>query len=115
MNFDEYQTKAVSTDLGQQHADRSPMSPAFLAIVLGLSGETGEFTDKMKKIYRDHNGQIPKEKHAELVKELGDVLWYVAVMAQYLNVPLSELAEKNIDKLADRKDRGKLSGSGDNR
>ena len=50
-----------------------------------------------------------------LVRELGDVLWYVANIASEINRNLSEIAEVNLQKLEDRKNRGKLQGSGDNR
>lgn len=115
MTFDEYQQRALSTDLGKDNADKSPMSPAFLSAILGLAGESGEFTDKFKKVIRDDKGIISDERQAELKKELGDVLWYVAVVADYLGIPLSELATANIEKLADRAKRQMLAGSGDNR
>ena len=51
----------------------------------------------------------------EIVKELGDILWYIAQVASYLDVPLSDIATKNIDKLQNRLERNKLRGSGDNR
>ena len=50
-----------------------------------------------------------------VVKELGDVLWYVATIARYLDTPLSVVAEKNVEKAVSRKQRGKLHGEGDNR
>lgn len=115
MNMNDYQKHALATDLGQQADDKSPMSPAFLSTLLGLSGEAGEFTDKMKKVYRDDGGVIPDSKKEMLSKELGDVLWYVAVMADYMGVTLEDLAKQNVSKLADRKDRSVLDGSGDDR
>ena len=48
-------------------------------------------------------------------KEVGDVLWYLAVFAHHLGVPLEEVAQQNLDKLQSRKARGVLGGSGDNR
>ncbi|MCA9430302.1 MAG: nucleotide pyrophosphohydrolase, partial [Candidatus Omnitrophica bacterium] len=50
-----------------------------------------------------------------IIKELGDVLWYVANLAKAYDLPLSEVAESNIDKLQSRADRGKIQGEGDNR
>ena len=86
-----------------------------LYVTLGLVGESGEIAEKMKKIIRDNGGRVTKQEVEDLVKELGDVLWYVAQMASELGVSLEKVAEVNIEKLTDRRDRGKLGGSGDNR
>ncbi|MBQ6486633.1 nucleoside triphosphate pyrophosphohydrolase family protein [Candidatus Saccharibacteria bacterium] len=83
--------------------------------VLGLPGEAGEAADKFKKIIRDKGGVISLSDREEIVKELGDVLWYVTMIAEYLEIPLSEVAQKNIDKLEDRYKRNKIHGAGDNR
>jgi NTP pyrophosphatase (non-canonical NTP hydrolase) len=111
MTFDEYQKLAQRTDAFDR--PDSLLAPAFLEKVLGLVGESGEFADKIKKLIRDHDGQIVDKE--ELVKELGDVLWYLAMIARYLDVDLDEVAEKNIAKLADRAQRSQIHGHGDNR
>lgn len=110
MNFNEYQKQALTTVLstGDDFKD-------LLHWVLGLNGEAGEVAEKLKKIIRDKNGEITDEDKQELAKELGDVLWYIAVFAHDLGVPLSEIAQINLDKLASRQQRSKLTGSGDNR
>lgn len=95
-------------------------------------GEAGEFAENVGKALRDdglatfggttpeediviyHTSLDPKRKSA-LIKELGDRLWYVAQAATELGVPLSEVAEQNLNKLADRQARGVLKGSGDER
>ncbi len=120
MNFDDYQKKAETTDLGADNmgevmARRTLNVPEFLDKVLGLVGESGEFADKVKKIMRDKRGNFTDEERIELLKELGDTLWYVAEVSLYLDMPMSELAKMNLDKLASRKARGKLVGAGDNR
>lgn len=115
MNFSEYQEKAKQTDLDQPGATDQVMYPGFMDKILGLSGEAGEFTDKVKKIVRDKEGKISPEDREELIKELGDVLWYVALVSEYMGVSLEDVAEKNIEKLASRQRRGTLTGSGDNR
>lgn len=120
MKFDAYQAKAKTTDLGignmgEVMAKKSLNVPEFLDKVLGLVGESGEFADKTKKIMRDKLGRFSEEERIELLKELGDVLWYVAEVSLYLDMPLSELAKMNLDKLASRKKRGKIEGAGDNR
>lgn len=113
MEFDEYQKKAAKCDF----AEASPelMTPGFLEKILGLPGEAGEVTDKFKKIIRDKGGEISAEDKAAIVKELGDVLWYLAGIARYLGVPLSEVAKINVEKLEDRLARNVLHGEGDER
>lgn len=114
MDFNDYQKKAMLTDVFDE-GSKVPESMAFFSQLLGLVGETGEIAEKFKKIYRDQHGQIKPEQVEDMKKELGDVLWYLAVLAEYLGIPLSEIAEKNIAKLQDRQNRGVVGGSGDNR
>ena len=91
---------------------------------LGLTGEAGEVAEKVKKLYRDDEfnfmrdglvDELTPEQAKALALELGDVLFYVAACANDIGYSLEEIAELNIDKLASRKNRGKLTGSGDNR
>ena len=77
---------------------------------LGLVGEAGEVAEKIKKYYRDG---VSNEE--DIIKELGDVLFYVAALSNFFNSDLSEVALKNLEKLKDRKARGKIKGSGDDR
>ena len=77
---------------------------------LGLVGEAGEVAEKIKKVVRD------KEfSKTEVEKELGDVLFYVTALANYIGSNLQTVANVNLKKLHDRRDRNKLHGSGDNR
>lgn len=120
MNFDEYQKQASTTDLGFENMGevmrmKSYNVPEFLDKVLGLVGESGEFADKIKKIMRDKRGAFTDEERKAALMELGDVLWYVAEISLYLDMPMSELAKMNLEKLASRKKRGTLVGAGDNR
>ncbi len=114
MNFDDYQKQAISTDLSRGKG-RDVLSIAFMDKVLGLLGESGEIAEKFKKILRDQAGKLTEKNRQELTKELGDIMWYIALLGHYLDVPLDDIATKNIAKLKDRQQRGKLSGSGDNR
>jgi NTP pyrophosphatase (non-canonical NTP hydrolase) len=107
MTFDDYQKQALATaiDEGSELEQR----------VLGLVGESGEIADKIKKWYRDQNGDLTKLDREDLAAELGDVLWYVAAFADFLGYKLGDIAESNARKLASRQQRGKLTGSGDTR
>lgn len=113
MDLNKYQKRAGEFDLFEAAIDLK--SPGFLEKVLGLAGEAGETADKVKKIIRDKGGYASEEDREAIIKELGDVLWYVANVARYLNVSLSEVAEGNIEKLSSRKKRNKLHGEGDER
>lgn len=77
---------------------------------LGLCGESGEVAEKIKKFLRDG---VMNDK--EVAKELGDVLWYIANLAEDLGYDLAEIADINLEKLADRSNRNVIKGSGDNR
>jgi NTP pyrophosphatase (non-canonical NTP hydrolase) len=82
---------------------------------LGLVGEAGEVADKLKKVIRDHGGVLTDPVRDAVAKELGDVLWYLSVLAYELDYDLNTIAQDNLDKLASRQERGVISGSGDNR
>lgn len=109
MTLDEYQKSALKT------ASRKGEDIEMAHRVLGLVGEAGEIAEKTKKIYRDKKGMVDEAYVADLKKELGDVLWYVATLADYFDLSLEDIGQVNIDKLASRQKRGKLGGSGDNR
>jgi len=109
MDFNKYQDLAIKTaiypNIGNNYAYP----------VLGLCSEAGEVADKIKKVIRDNNGVIDENTREGIKKELGDVLWYAAIVAKELKLDLEEIAVLNIEKLFSRMERGKLSGSGDNR
>jgi NTP pyrophosphatase (non-canonical NTP hydrolase) len=113
LNFDEYQDKAMSTAL-YQDVGTNLVYPA-----MGLAGETGEYVDKVKKNWRNKGSmsaeKLTPEERKEFIKELGDVLWYVAASARELGEDLSEVAVQNIAKLSDRMNRGVIKSEGDNR
>ena len=87
----------------------------FMYPALGLSGEVGEVNENIKKIIRDDGGYVTKERQDQLVKELGDVMWYISELCTALNIPLDYVCRTNLEKLKDRQNRGVLQGSGDNR
>jgi len=109
LSLSEYQNQAMRTAIYPQLGE-VPIYP-----VLGLVGEAGEVAEKVKKIIRDKDGVVGKWDRDNIALELGDVLWYLAAIAKELGYTLEDIAQMNLDKLNDRKDRGALGGSGDNR
>jgi NTP pyrophosphatase (non-canonical NTP hydrolase) len=101
--LDGYQLKAVKTAI-------YPIEAQVTYPAMGLANEAGEVLGKVKKIIRD--GTYNRE---DIVDELGDVLWYAAALARDLDVSLTEVAHRNLEKLASREKRGTLQGSGDKR
>jgi len=110
VDFEEYQRESIKTDLNVVVKESNL---AYYA--LGLCDEAGEVAGKVKKLYRDYDGELSKEYKKEIAKELGDVVWYLSQMCTKLGLSLEEVAQMNLDKLKSRLDRGKLTGSGDNR
>lgn len=113
MNLDEYQEKAAKYDLSDATSDLREIG--FIEKVLGLTGEAGETADKVKKILRDKGGLFSEEDKIAIAKELGDVMWYIAAIARYLDLTLSDVASLNIEKLESRYQRNLLHGEGDDR
>jgi len=93
-----------------------PKEKALEYLALGLTSEAGEVAGKVKKLIRDGEDVEGFEmKKIAIASEVGDVLWYCAMMAKEVGVPLNTIMQMNLEKLRSRKERGKLSGSGDNR
>lgn len=109
MTFQEYEVQASKTAI-------YPRSYSIIYPALGLAGEAGEVAEKVKKMVRD--GHI--DPHA-LHKEIGDCLWYLAALCHDISdefgfdLSLHKAAGVNLEKLADRKERGVISGNGDER
>ena len=109
MDFNDYQTKSRKT------ANYPAIGHPVIYPTLGLVNEAGEVAGKIKKVFRDKDGEISAEMRQALKAELGDVLWYLAQVATELEFSLDEIAEHNIAKLYDRLERGKIRGDGDYR
>jgi NTP pyrophosphatase (non-canonical NTP hydrolase) len=92
-----------------------PMDHSIVYPTLGLANEAGEVAGKIKKIFRDKQGQITDADREALKQELGDVLWYLTQICTELDLTLEQVAEANIEKLFSRLERNQIKGSGDNR
>lgn len=108
MTLNEYQRAALETAL-------YPSEQKIIYPTLGLAGESGEVADKIKKVLRDRHGVFDVTTRTEIAKELGDVLWYVAVLSNDIGYTLDEIGKMNNEKLQSRKRRGVIGGEGDNR
>ena len=113
MTLNDYQTQAASTAIYGANLASPMLRLAYTT--LGLNGEAGEVAEHIKKALRDDDGVITEDRRAKIVKELGDVLWYVAMTATELELSLDEIAQANCDKLASRSQRGTLNGAGSER
>lgn len=108
MTFNEYQQQALKTAI-------YPQNYKIVYPSIGLSGETGEVSEKIKKVLRDNNGNFSKDKCQEIAKELGDCLWYISAMANDIGYTLDEIAEMNINKIVIRQQNNQIHGNGDDR
>lgn len=135
MNLKEYQVFCRTTDLVPVSQENSVVS--LLAYrALCLSGEVGELADKIlnlafaglamtakagalanlaKKIKRDDKMWLTPGMRHDMVSELGDMMWYTSILCDLLDVPLSYVLDKNMEKLSKRKAEDKIKGSGDDR
>jgi NTP pyrophosphatase (non-canonical NTP hydrolase) len=105
-----YQQKALQTNMTKDDKFKELMQQVF-----GLADEAGEVQAIFKKWIRDDNADIAKLNISSVKKELGDILWYIAVVADCLGISLEEVARMNIEKLAARQKKGTIAGSGDER
>jgi mazG family pyrophosphatase domain protein len=108
MTLNEFQKAALETAV-------YPKEYKVIYPALGITGEAGECSDKVKKVIRDNNGEFTDDRKREIAKEIGDVLWYCATLAHDIGYSLEEIGEMNVEKLRSRKERNKLNGNGDNR
>lgn len=106
LTLNEYQEMAMETAIYPQ---------PIIYPTLGLTGEAGEVSDKVKKVIRDNNSVFTEDRKKEIAKEVGDVLWYIATLSHDIGYKLEDIAKMNYYKLHSRQLRGKLHGSGDNR
>jgi NTP pyrophosphatase (non-canonical NTP hydrolase) len=105
-SFKEYEQEAKTTDLTKNPSAIEQR----MYYALGLIGEAGEVSEKIKKLYRDK-----KLNEEQLIKEIGDVMWYMARLTNSFGYSLEDVARMNISKLKSRQERNKLHGEGDDR
>lgn len=109
LTLDEYQGLALESAVYDD-------AHAILYPALKLAGEAGEVAEKVGKRLRDQDGDFEDETwRLSVKKELGDVLWYIAALANDLGFTLEQVADTNLTKLASRVERGVIAGSGDDR
>src|SRR3970040_680465 len=111
LDFDLYQFKARETAI---YPEKGKLG-GLLYTTIGLCGESGELANKVKKILRDTESQTTEESRIKISEELGDILWYIAMLCDKLNLRMAQVANNNIQKLQARKLNGKIGGDGDNR
>src|SRR5579863_1932326 len=111
-DMDELKT---SLEKYQEWTDKTAIYPKdepLYYTVLGLVNEAGEVAGVVKKVMRDDNKIVTVEKREKIIAECGDVMWYLARIAQELNFSLEEVLTKNMEKLEDRLKRNVIQGSG---
>lgn len=114
MDFNKYQEGALETaQYPSVYVEETPVG--FVYPALGLAGEAGEVAEKCKKLIRDNRGTYSEGDVDSIKKELGDVLWYLAVLASEFGITLEDIATTNYNKLKSRKERDVIKGSGDDR
>lgn len=113
MNFNDYQKQALTTAHVDPKYKGTLMEPTIWA--MGIAGEASEVLEKWKKVVAYKEGKMTDEDLQLFKKELGDVVWYIALMADYLDLTLEEVMQLNVEKLKDRKKRDVIKGVGDTR
>lgn len=110
ISMQEYQDQALTTFTSRTGETHNEL---VARIAFGICGEAGEIAEAVKKYLRgDYDFRALQHRVAP---ELGDVIWYVAVMAKLMGVSLDDVAQENLAKLVSRKERGVLKGSGNER
>jgi NTP pyrophosphatase (non-canonical NTP hydrolase) len=111
MDFNYYQEQAAKTAV----YPGSGTTTGLLYVTLGLASEAGEVAGAVKRIIRDDGGVLTEERRKQLISEVSDCIWYISQLCTELGVTFEEVAHRNLIKLNNRKERGTLMGSGDNR
>lgn len=115
MDFSDYQVASIPTSAFNVEPLKDEKVAKLCYLTLGLTGESGEFAEKVKKIVRDKNGQVSDSDLLALAKEMGDILWYLSQISTVLDVELDTIAKINLRKIQSRKKNDSLHGEGDDR
>jgi NTP pyrophosphatase (non-canonical NTP hydrolase) len=108
LTLDDYQQGARKTAVYPHNGPGNGSGITYTS--LGLTGEAGEVANQVKKIIRDDFGLLMPERKAKLIDELGDVLWYAAMLAYELDTTLSKVARGNLNKLMQRQQGDQIKG-----
>jgi len=108
MELNEYQKQALSTAV-------YPLDSEIIYPALGLCGEAGEVAEKIKKVLRDGGSFTNPKTVVAIAKELGDVLFYIAAIADNLGLTMDDVGNINLEKLRMRRKANTLKGNGDDR
>lgn len=108
-DFDEYQKVTRKT------AIYPTIGKKFIFPLVGLSGEVGEISEKIKKLFRDKNAKLTNEQRIEIGKEIGDAFWYLTQLSSDLSLNFSDIVKMNLEKISKRAKENKIHGDGDNR
>ena len=106
MDMNQYQEAARETAI-------FPKDKSLMYLTLGICGEAGEIAEKVKKHIRDNTSH--HQLRESLILEIGDVMWYLANLADAIHVDMDWIAIQNIEKIKSRMNRNKIQGNGDNR
>ena len=109
MNLEEYK-KEVLIELPD-----SVLKQKLLYATIGLTAEAGEVAGKVQKMIRDNNSEMTQEIQQQLKKEMGDVMWFLGLLSDAIDVDLNEVVQENIIKIKNRVKNNTIGGSGDER
>ena len=120
MNLEEYQKFCRTTDLfplGEWLKIKhfNGLNELIAYRTLCLCGEVGELANKVKKIRRDSPHFLTPKTRQSMIDELGDMMWYISILCDLLDVSLEYVLKCNAEKLSQRKEQDKIRGEGDDR
>ena len=112
MNFNEYQIITRETAVYPESKTGGILAICYTA--MGVGDEGGEVLGKVKKWLRDEDYEsgMCDERREAIAGEISDTLWYLARLTDELGLDLQDIADFNVAKLRDRKERGVIQGNG---